>query len=547
VGFANLTDRLFVITDDEQGTSNILTDALRRRGAHIALIQIGDSVGEVDEDVYTADLTDAVHVDGVLQLVRRRFRRPIAGVIHLLPLRPGPQFTELDLAAWRTRLLLEVETLFCLAKAASPDLRQDGDADESWLIAATTMGGMFGSAGATDGSFSPSQGGVAGLVKTLALEWPNVRSSVVDFEAGADPQVVADHLLAEIMAGDLEVEVGYQGGRRLAFRARPAPLEPEGRVDREIDSSSVVLVTGGARGITAEVAHELAERYRPTLLLMGRTPLPASEERPETVELTSQQALKTALMDQLRRAGQPAAPAQVEAAYVNLLRDREVRRNLAAMERVGALVRYYQVDGREEATFGDLIEDIYRVYGRLDGVIHGAGIIEDKLIEDKTSASFNRVVDTKVASAFVLCRHLRPDSLKFLVFFSSVAGRFGNPGQGDYAAANEVLNKLALYLDRQWPGRVVSINWGPWEKTGMASSGVQRLLAERGLQLIPPSTGRRLLDQELRFGRKGEVEVILGAGPWGIDAVRETMPIVDHVDPPLHKNRPMSYQIAGRL
>ena len=130
----------------------------------------------------------------------------------------------------------------------------------------------------------------------------------------------------------------------------------------------------------------------------------------------------------------------------------------------------------------------------------------------RRSDSFDRVFDTKADSAFVLSRKLRPESLKFLVFFSSVAGRFGNRGQADYAAANEVLNKLAIYLDRAWPGRVVSMNWGPWATTGMVSPEVRRQFAERGVDLIPPSVGRRRLEEELHYGRQGEVEVIIGGG-----------------------------------
>ena len=99
--------------------------------------------------------------------------------------------------------------------------------------------------------------------------------------------------------------------------------------------------------------------------------------------------------------------------------------------------------------------------------------------------------------------------------FSSAAGPFGNRGQCDYAAANEVLNKLAIYLDRRWPGRVVSINWGPWAKTGMVSPELQRQFAERGVQLIPIQAGRRMFDRELVYGRKGEAEVILAGGAWG--------------------------------
>jgi NAD(P)-dependent dehydrogenase (short-subunit alcohol dehydrogenase family) len=170
-----------------------------------------------------------------------------------------------------------------------------------------------------------------------------------------------------------------------------------------------------------------------------------------------------------------------------------------------------------------LIDEIYQSFGRLDGVIHGAGIIEDKLVKDKTLDSFDRVLSTKAESAFILSRRLRPESLRFLIFFSSVAGRFGNRGQADYTAANEVLNKLAVYLDHWWPARVVSINWGPWQKRGMVSPELERQFAERGVQLIPPATGRRILDRELRYGRKGDAEVVMAGGEWGgIELTGET-------------------------
>ena len=83
-------------------------------------------------------------------------------------------------------------------------------------------------------------------------------------------------------------------------------------------------------------------------------------------------------------------------------------------------------------------------------------------MRDKEADSLERVVATKAGSARTLVRRLRPEGLRFLVLFSSVSGRFGNRGQADYAAASEVLNKLAQELDRRWASRVVAINWGPW-------------------------------------------------------------------------------------
>jgi hypothetical protein len=79
------------------------------------------------------------------------------------------------------------------------------------------------------------------------------------------------------------------------------------------------------------------------------------------------------------------------------------------------------------------------------------------------------------------------------------------------------LNKLAAELDRQWPARVVSIGWGPWEGTGMASPLLREHLAKSGLDYLPLRAGRTLFMQEIESGRKGEAEVLLlaavGDGP----------------------------------
>jgi NAD(P)-dependent dehydrogenase (short-subunit alcohol dehydrogenase family) len=297
------------------------------------------------------------------------------------------------------------------------------------------------------------------------------------------------------------------------LRAEKRLLERRDSGDPVIDSDSVLLITGGARGITAAVARDLASQYHPTLILAGRSPLPSPTESIETADLVKPKELKRALLDHFRSAGEEVTPARIETRYQQLMREREIRKNLVDIQQAGARVEYKQVDVRDEAAFKRVIEEIYGSYGRLDGVIHGAGVIEDKLMEDKTPESFDRVFDTKVSSAFTLAQTLRPD-VKFVVFFSSTAGCFGNRGQADYAAANEVMNKVAVHLDSRFQGRVISINWGPWEGIGMLSEEVRRKLAERGVRTISPDAGARALDEEIRLGRKGEVEIVLGSGPW---------------------------------
>jgi NAD(P)-dependent dehydrogenase (short-subunit alcohol dehydrogenase family) len=212
----------------------------------------------------------------------------------------------------------------------------------------------------------------------------------------------------------------------------------------------------------------------------------------------------------------------VEAALRKLQRERELRQNLADLRESGARVEYVALDVRDEAGMKHLIDRIYRERGRLDAVVHGAGVIEDKLVRDKTPESFDRVVHTKADSSFLLSRLLRPESLRCLIFMSSISAAFGNYGQADYAAANGYFNGFACKLAAEWPCRVVAMNWGPWDQTGMVSEGLREQFQNRGVQLIPVQSGVDAIVREIE-GAGTDPVVILGDGPWMALAQSEAM------------------------
>jgi len=167
-----------------------------------------------------------------------------------------------------------------------------------------------------------------------------------------------------------------------------------------------------------------------------------------------------------------------------------------------------------------LVQGLYARHGRIDGVVHGAGVIEDKLLADKASDSWSRVVDTKVIGLLLLQKHLVPQSLKFLCVFSSVAGRYGNSGQSDYATANELMNRLCAQLRDRWQHKV-NVNalcWGPWGATkfgaGMVTADTEAKFAEKGVRLVSASLGRRLFRRELARAAGTPIEVVCGEAPW---------------------------------
>lgn len=499
-------DGVIVIVDDETGVGLQVADRLGGMGYRVVRVvsRTEDAVGK--PGTLLAVSGGEENLSKLIAALHDRHGQAVA-LLHLAGLRHGTHDIGIDPDRWRARLASDLESLFLMTQALRPDLERAAGHGGAAVLAVTSMGGSF-AIDLPEGSVFPGHGGVVGFLKTLAREWPTVRVKAVDVPAASQGSI-ANWVLTELMTADDAVEVGYRAGQRMVPQLVASPLiarDPQFPLDGE----SVVLITGGARGITARAALGLAKTAHPRLILVGRTPLPERPEALETAELTDITDLRRATIEQLRRSGQQLTPHSIDERCRQILHGREVRENLEQIRRTGSRVDYLSCDVRDTKTFGELIDELYQVHGRIDGVIHGAGIIEDRLIKDKRLDSFRRVIETKVNSSLALAAKLRPESLRFLVLFSSVTGRFGNRGQGDYAAASEVLNKLAQDLDRRWPGRVISINWGPWLQSGMVSPEVERQFSERGVKLIPPEIGCRMLEEELRFGRKGEVEILIG-------------------------------------
>ena len=150
----------------------------------------------------------------------------------------------------------------------------------------------------------------------------------------------------------------------------------------------------------------------------------------------------------------------------------------------------------------------------MDCFIHAAGLETSRKIESKSLEEFQKVVSVKADGFWNLFKALEHKGLmpKNIVFFSSVAGRFGNAGQTDYSAANDMLSKYSMWLPKQYPGlKVISIDWGAWAEVGMASRGNIPMLMERaGIEMLKPAVAAPMVRAALESGITGEI-VIAGA------------------------------------
>lgn len=381
-------------------------------------------------------------------------------------------------------------------------------------------GGVFVTVQDTGGDFGlamPAEparawlGGFAALARTAAKEWPRASVKAIDCASTGRPIAdVADAIVAELVGGAGAAEVGLRAdGTRVVLDVRDAPIREAGS---RIGAHSVVVATGGARGVTAAGLRLLARQHRPRLVLLGRTPLSAEPETglagsaPEVAEVSA--AADEASLIRLLARRAPGPPAELAERARRVLAAREIRDTLAAFERDGIPVRYIPLDIRDAGAVRRALDEVRRDWGPVTAVVHGAGVLADARLRDKTDEQFDLVFDTKVAGLRALLDATADDPLDVLCAFSSVAAVSGNPGQVDYAMANEVLGQVLAAEQARRPGCLVrAIAWGPWQG-GMVTPALAERFRDGGVPLIDPADGARAFAAELAGPPDGVLAVV---------------------------------------
>ncbi|MEI6207136.1 MAG: SDR family NAD(P)-dependent oxidoreductase [Desulfuromonadales bacterium] len=397
------------------------------------------------------------------------------------------------------------ENAFLLLKSSAPALRRAGENGGALFATISRLDGSFG-CGSNNSLTDPLSGGLAGLVKTAAREWSEVSCKAIDLglfsDSTAEARAVADELF---LSGPMEVGLTPAGRTTLQVIDLP---ELAVSATAPLHEGDVVVITGGGRGVTTAAAVALAEAYRPLLVLLGRSPELRTE--PEWLSsLHDESRIKRAILE---HAAEKLHPREIEERYRAVVAGRELRTTIARVAQAGGQAIYRSVDIRDTVAVSALLSDIRRSYGPIRGIVHGAGVLADRLISDKTIEQFSLVYGTKVGGLQALLDATASDDLRIIALFASTSGRFGRSGQVDYSVANEVLNKLAQAESRRRSScRTVSINWGPWDG-GMVTPALKKVFAGEGIGLISLNAGGELLVREIAaFGDPVEIIALAGA------------------------------------
>ncbi|MCU8032891.1 MAG: type I polyketide synthase [Shewanella sp.] len=491
-------DACIIISDDGHN-AGVLAEKLHAQGLTVVVVRSPESLVASASPLnsHIASFTLAAIDDASIGAVINEIKSlgTVAGFIHLQPQHKNS--ADAKGLVLSSAAKASVEQAFLFAKHLQPFLTTAATANTgSSFISVSRIDGGFGYLNHSQIARSElNQAALAGLTKTLSHEWPSVHCRALDIAPALDAKQLANAVIAELFATDNVLEVGVSQG---AAQALERVTLVAGKADTRhsaanLTSADKILVTGGAKGVTFECALSLAKRSKAHFILAGRS---SQQAIPAWAQGKNNSELKAAAIAHIQSLGEKPTPKQVDALVWPVQSSLEIAAALQAFTAVGASAEYLSLDVNNPDAIASTIVPITEL-SPITGIIHGAGVLADKHIQDKTLDELARVYGTKVTGISNLLAALDLDKLKLIALFSSAAGFYGNTGQSDYAMSNDILNKAALQLAQQLPNaKVMSFDWGPWDG-GMVNPALKKMFIDRGVYVIPLKAGAELFASQL--------------------------------------------------
>ena len=436
----------------------------------------------------------------------------IQGIVYLL----GASVKKFDKkVSTHGELTKYVMPLFIALRVFEKAMANRTDADTFFAVN-TKIDGNFGYT--TKDEFNPITGALCGGVTCFrkdVYERTGALGKLLDFESTATADEMAQKTMDEVLHGDMRLMIGTRGGERSTILSVPVRLDRS--VKRFDLAGKTVIFTGAGRGIGAMLSQKLAAQYKSKIIVLDiieiqeKTPLWASMNEAELA------ALKKQIWEELKAdTTQKATPVLLERAFGKVKDSITLYNNLQKLRELGSEVEYYHCDVLNSSMVKEVCTKIKAKNGRVDGLIHFAGLERSKLIYDKDPAEYYRIFDVKASSFVTFLENNIVRNGGFFAFASSIAGKYGNLGQSDYASANDYLAKSALSLSNQGY-RAISIAMSAYKNVGMGvRAGVETFLRSNGVDFVDPEDGMQIFLDEIVYGDVAEIVLTgsLGLLDW---------------------------------
>ncbi|MDQ3070199.1 MAG: KR domain-containing protein, partial [Acidobacteriota bacterium] len=298
---------------------------------------------------------------------------------------------------------------------------------------------------------NPTKALALGPCRVIGKELPMVRARFVDAAPPADARgarALATALVAEARLRSQETVVAYRGPHRFTQTFEAAPLPPAD-IRPRLRDGGVYLVTGGLGGLGLFIAQQIALTVKaPTFVLTHRSGVPDRAAWPQWLQ---------------------EHPAEEETS--------SRIQGILAIEDAGGTVVLARAASEDLAAMQAVVEDTERRFGRINGVLHFAGMPGEGIISLKTEQMVREVLAPKIVGTLVLDQLFRGRGADFIVLLSSITTVLGEAGRVDYCSANAFMDAMAHYRRDDPDSPFVAMNFGAWAGFGMAARWEERKAA----------------------------------------------------------------------
>ena len=508
-------DGTVVITVDGWGISEAFAQRMEQRGLKTVLIGFESAIRDMSTQeesgrtVYRCDPENSQHLEEVCEQLKQQ---NITAVLHMASLKLASESWSDD-AYPSSQIAMSAHGFFSLLKGLDSKL-----ASQSTGIVAsiTALDGRHGNRGER---FNSLQSAATGVTKSYSFEQPHLRCRAFDLhpelilQADQAAQIIDEDLFE--LGGDIEIAIDRDLRRwtLVAFAEDlESPREP-------LTNADTWIVSGGGSGVTAASIIGVSKASPDAgahFVLLGRSSL--IEECQSWIGWSEQQLTdeKMTLRQTMTDASEEGKVTMVEwnKEWQNHTRSLDIFNTIQQITSTGNSAQYCSVNVTDAEGLAELGANLGR---KITGILHGAGLEDSKLVNDKSHQIFNNVVRVKVDGWRALLGAVHAsgsDNPNFACCFTSVAGRFGNGGQTDYAAANCVLDSEMSRLTASGTCRAVAIGWTGWRDVGMATRGsIEAVFEAAGIDTLSVEEGVSIFVDEALAGGKRRV---IGCGSLGI-------------------------------
>ncbi len=411
--------KVLIIKTDSNNLSNLLTDKLKGVYEQVIEANISNGFKQLSPDVYCIQNIEEDFVK-IFEIIKKH---NIKNVIHAVMLSQGVESSDEYILRKRQSI-----GLYSLLNTIKGIVRNE----IRYELEMTIITDYAHAVVEDQHSVLPENSMLFGMAKSIKWEYPNIICKCIDIDNNTDINKMAE----EIKAKSGSFVTAYRNNNRYSEKVVQVKLNTDSFETVKIKDNGTYVISGGVGRIGLEMAKYLASKKSVNLILINRSKFPERDQWDSVIQ---------------------DKPMDVQAERI-----KEIR----FIESLGSSVILHNADISDENQLKAALEYIRNKFGRIDGLIHGAGIgvgLTGVPTDLDSEEIYEQVLSAKVRGTWLLSKLTENDKLDFFIMFSSAITLIGGVGSGSYTAANYYLDSFAGYMTAK--GRkALTINWPAWNK-----------------------------------------------------------------------------------